>query len=325
MILARRHFLRLAAVATALPMRAHSVFAQAYPSRPVRVVVPVAAGGATDILGRLLVQWLTDRMGQPFVVENRPGAGGNIGTETVVRATPDGYTLLLIQAGNVINTSLYANLSFNFPRDIVTVAAISRPPFLMAVHPSVPARTVAEFIAYANTNAGKVNMASAGVGTGNHVAGELFKMHTGVQMVHVPYRGGGPALIDLVAGQVQVMFGSMPSMIQYVRAGTLRPLGVTTRARSDVLPDLSTVGEFVPGYEASDFYGLAAPKNTPPEIIAKLNHETNAWLNDPAIKARLADLGGMITGGTPEAAARLIIDETEKWAKVVKFAGAKAE
>ena len=220
MTLARRQFLRLAAVATALPMRAHSAFAQAYPSRPVRVVVPVAAGGATDILGRLLVQWLTERMGQPFVVENRPGAGGNIGTETVVRAAPDGYTLLLIQAGNVINTSLYNNLSFNFPRDIVTVTAISRPPFLMSVHPSVPAKTVAEFIAYANANAGKVNMASAGVGTGNHVAGELFKMQTGVQMVHVPYRGGGPALIDLVGGQVQVMFGSMPSMIQYVRQGT---------------------------------------------------------------------------------------------------------
>ncbi len=224
-------------------MSAHGALAQAYPSRPVRVVVPVAAGGATDILGRLLVQWLTERMGQPFVVENRPGAGGNIGTETVARAAPDGYTLLLIQAGNVINTSLYSNLSFNFPRDIVTVTAISRPPFLMSVHPSVPAKTVAEFIVYANANAGKVNMASAGVGTGNHVAGELFKMHTGVQMVHVPYRGGGPALIDLVGGQVQVMFGSMPSMIQYVRQGTFRPLAVTTRVRSDVLPDVPTIGK----------------------------------------------------------------------------------
>jgi tripartite-type tricarboxylate transporter receptor subunit TctC len=299
--------------------------AQAYPARPVRIIVPVAAGGATDILGRLLAQWLSDRMGQPFVVENRPGAGGNIGTEMALRAAPDGYTLLLIQAGNVINTSLYNNLSFNFPRDAAAVVVISRPPFMMSVHPSVPAKTIPEFIAHVSANPGKVNMASAGIGTGNHVAGELFKMHTGVQMVHVPYRGGGPALIDLVAGQVQVMFGSMPSMIQYVRAGTLRPLGVTTRARSDVLPDLSTVGEFVPGYEASDFYGLAAPKDTPPEIIAKLNQETNAWLNDPAITARLVDLGGMITGGTPEAAARLIIDETEKWAKVVKFAGAKAE
>jgi tripartite-type tricarboxylate transporter receptor subunit TctC len=325
MPLARRQFLRLAAVAMALPMRAHSAFAQAYPSRPVRVVVPVAAGGATDILGRLLVQWLTERMGQPFVVENRPGAGGNIGTETVVRAAPDGYTLLLIQAGNVINTSLYNNLSFNFPRDIVTVTAISRPPFLMSVHPSVPAKTVAEFIAYANANAGKVNMASAGVGTGNHVAGELFKMHTGVQMVHVPYRGGGPALIDLVGGQVQVMFGSMPSMIQYVHQGTLRPLAVTTRVRSDVLPDVPTVGETVPGYEASDFYGLGAPKDTPPEIVAKLNEAVNAWLSDPAVKARLADLGGMVTGGSAADAGKLVVEETEKWAKVVKFAGAKAE
>jgi tripartite-type tricarboxylate transporter receptor subunit TctC len=325
MTLARRQFLRLAAVTTALPMRAHSAFAQAYPSHPVRVVVPVAAGGATDILGRLLVQWLTERMGQPFVVENRPGAGGNIGTETVVRAAPDGYTLLLIQAGNVINTSLYNNLGFNFPRDIVTVTAISRPPFLMSVHPSVPAKTVAEFIAYANANAGKVNMASAGVGTGNHVAGELFKMHTGVQMVHVPYRGGGPALIDLVGGQVQVMFGSMPSMIQYVRQGTLRPLAVTTRVRSDVLPDVPTVGETVAGYEASDFYGLGAPKDTPPEIVARLNEAVNAWLNDPVVKARLADLGGMVTGGSTADAGKLVVEETEKWAKVVKFAGAKAE
>jgi tripartite-type tricarboxylate transporter receptor subunit TctC len=287
--------------------------------------VPVAAGGATDILGRLLVQWLTERMGQPFVVENRPGAGGNIGTEMVVRAAPDGYTLLLIQAGNVINTSLYNNLSFSFSRDIVTVTTISRPPFLMSVHPAVPAKTVAEFIAYANANAGKVNMASAGVGTGNHVAGELFKMHTGVQMVHVPYRGGGPALVDLVGGQVQVMFGSMPSMIQYVRQGTLRPLGVTTRSRSDVLPDVPTVGETVPGYEASDFYGLGAPKDTPPEIVARLNEAVNAWLSDPAVKARLADLGGMATGGTTADAGKLVIEETEKWAKVVKFAGAKAE
>ena len=325
MTLARRQFLRLAAVTTALPMRAHSAFAQAYPSHPVRVVVPVAAGGATDILGRLLVQWLTERMGQPFVVENRPGAGGNIGTETVVRAAPDGYTLLLIQAGNVINTSLYNNLSFNFPRDIVTVTAISRPPFLMSVHPSVPAKTVAEFIAYANANAGKVNMASAGVGTGNHVAGELFKMHTGVQMVHVPYRGGGPALIDLVGGQVQVMFGSMPSMIQYVRQGTLRPLAVTTRVRSDVLPDVPTVGETVPGYEASDFYGLGAPKDTPPDIVARLNEAINAWLSDPAVKVRLADLGGMVTGGSTADAGKLVVEETEKWANVVKFAGAKAE
>ncbi|MCX7313098.1 MAG: tripartite tricarboxylate transporter substrate binding protein [Hyphomicrobiales bacterium] len=325
MKLARRQILRLAAFAAALPIGTSRALAQTYPARPVRIIVPVAAGGATDILARLLAQWLTERMGQPLVVENRPGAGGNIGTEAAVRAAADGYTLLLIQAGNVINTSLYENLSFSFPRDVAPVTVINRPPFLMSVHPSVPARTVPEFIAYANSNLGKVNMASAGIGTGNHVAGELFKMQTGVQMVHVPYRGGGPALIDLVSGQVQVMFGSMPSMIQYVRAGTLRPLAVTTRVRSDVLPDVPTVAEFVSGYEASDFYGVGAPKDTPAEIIARLNGEVNAWLNDPAIKLRLADLGGMITGGSPAAAAKLIAEETEKWAKVVKFAGAKAE
>src|SRR5262245_9186083 len=273
MTLARRQFLRLAAAGAALPLGGSGAYAQSYPARPVRIVVPVAAGGATDILGRLLAQWLTDHLGQPFVVENRPGAGGNIGTENVVRSAPDGYSLLLIQAGNVINTSLYDNLSFNFPRDIVTVTVISRPAFMMSVHPSVPAKTIPEFIDYAKANAGKVNMASAGVGTGNHVAGELFNMLTGVKMVPVPYRCGGPALVDLVSGQVQVMFGSTPSMIQYVRAGTLRPLGVTTRTRSDVVPNLPSIGELVPGYEASDFYGLGAPKGTPPEIVARLNDE----------------------------------------------------
>ncbi|AMN41190.1 Bug family tripartite tricarboxylate transporter substrate binding protein [Rhodoplanes sp. Z2-YC6860] len=325
MTLARRQFLHLAAAATAFPLSAGSAAAESYPTRPVRIIVPVAAGGATDILGRLLAQWLTERMGQPYVVENRPGAGGNVGTEAVVRAAPDGYTLLLIQAGNLINTSLYQKLNFNFPRDITTVIAISRPSFLMAVHPSVPARTVPEFITYAKANPGKINMASAGVGTGNHVAGEMFKMLTGVQMVHVPYRGAGPAFVDLVSGQMQMMFGSMPSMIQYVRQGTLRPLAVTTRVRSDVLPDVPTIGETVPGYEASDFYGLGAPAGTPPEIIARLNEETNKWLNDPAAKARLADLGGMAAGGSPADAARLVVEETEKWAKVVEFAGAKAD
>jgi tripartite-type tricarboxylate transporter receptor subunit TctC len=325
MTLARRRFLHLAAAATAFPLSARGAAAESYPARPVRVIVPVAAGGATDILGRLLAQWLSDRMGQPYVVENRPGAGGNVGTEAVVRAAPDGYTLLLIQAGNLINTSLYQKLSFNFPRDITMVIVTSRPSFLMSVHPSVPAQTVPEFIAYAKANPGKINMASAGVGTGNHVAGELFKMLTGVQMVHVPYRGAGPALVDLVSGQMQMMFGSMPSMIQYVRQGTLRPLAVTTRVRSDVLPDVPTIGETVPGYEASDFYGLGAPAGTPPEIIERLNEETNKWLNDPAAKARLADLGGMAAGGSPADAARLVVEETEKWAKVVEFAGAKAD
>jgi tripartite-type tricarboxylate transporter receptor subunit TctC len=323
-MLTRRQFMSFVAAA-ALPLVSRRAHAQSYPARPVRVVVPVAAGGATDILGRLLAQWLSDRMGQPFVVENRPGAGGNIGTENLVRSAPDGYSLLLIQAGNVINTSLYETLNFNFPRDIVTVAVISRPPFMMSVHPSVPTKTVSEFIAYAKENPGKVNMASAGVGTGNHVAGELFNMMTGVKMVHVPYRGGGPALIDLVSGQVQVMFGSTPSMIQYVRAGTLRPLGVTTRTRSDVAPDVPSIGEVVPGYEASDFYGLGAPKGTPPEIVARLNEEINKWLADPAVKTRLADLGGMIVGGSAADAGKLVVEETEKWAKVVQFAGAKAQ
>jgi tripartite-type tricarboxylate transporter receptor subunit TctC len=313
MTLSRRELIAIAAAAT-LP---GAVRADSYPSRPVRIVVPVAAGGATDILARLLGQWLTDRLGQPFVIENRPGAGGNIGTEVVVRAPPDGTTLLMIQAGNVINTSLYQSLNFDFPRDIAPVAAILRPPFLMSVNPSVPVRTVPEFIAYAKDNPGKINMASAGVGTGNHVAGELFKMLTGVQMVHVPYRGGGPALADLVGGQVQVMFGSMPSMIGYVRAGTLRPLAVTTRVRSDVLPDTPTVGEFVAGYEATDFYGLGAPKDTPADVVGKLA--------DAKIKARLADLGGSPAPGTPAEFGRQIIAETEKWAQVVKFSGAKVD
>jgi tripartite-type tricarboxylate transporter receptor subunit TctC len=244
----------------------------------------------------------------------------------VVRAPADGYTLLLIQAGNVINGSLYQHLSFDFIRDIAPVAAILRPPFLMSVNPSVPARAVPEFIAYTKANAGKVNMASAGVGTGNHVAGEMFKMLTGAQMTHVPYRGGGPALSDLVAGQVQVMFGSMPSMIGYVRAGTLRPLAVTTRMRSDVLPDAAAVGEFVQGYEATDFYGLGAPKDTPADVIERLNGEVNAWLTDSKAKSRLADLGGGIP--SPSTAAdfgRQIAAETEKWAKVVKFSGAKVD
>ena len=324
MKITRRRVMGLAASAAALAFP-HAARAETYPAHPVRIVVPVAAGGATDILARLLGQWLTDRLGQPFVIENRPGAGGNIGTEAVVHAPADGYSLLMIQAGNVINTSLYQHLNFNFPRDIAPVASIARPPFLMSVNPAVPVGTLPEFIAYAKDNTGKINMASAGVGTGNHVAGELFKMLTGVQMVHVPYRGGGPALADLVGGQVQVMFGSMPSMIGYVRAGTLRPLAVTTRVRSDVLPDTPTVGEFVQGYEATDFYGLGAPKDTPADIIDKLNSEVTAWLADPKAKARLADLGGMPAPSTPAEFGRQIAAETEKWAKVVQFSGAKAD
>jgi tripartite-type tricarboxylate transporter receptor subunit TctC len=325
MNLTRRRIIGLAAAAAAVGLPWSALGAETYPAHPVRIVVPVAAGGATDILARLLGQWLTDRLGQPFVIENRPGGGGNIGTESVVRAAADGTTLLMIQAGNVINTSLYQHLSFSFPRDIAPVASIARPPFLMSVNPAVPVGTLSEFITYAKANPGKINMASAGVGTGNHVAGELFKMLAGVQMVHVPYRGGGPALADLVGGQVQVMFGSMPSMIGYVRAGTLRPLAVTTRTRSDVLPDTPTVGEFVQGHEATDFYGLGAPKDTPAEVVEKLNSEVRAWLADTKTRARLADLGGVPTPSTPAEFGRQIAAETDKWAKVVQFSGAKAD
>jgi len=321
----RRRFLELAAGAAMLPTLAAVAAAQAYPLRPVRIVVPLAPGGATDIIARLLGQWLAERLGQPFVVENRSGGGGNIGTEAVVRADADGYTLLLVSPPNAINATLYEKLNFNFIRDIAPIAGIIRPPLVMTVNPSVPAKTVPEFIAYAKANPGKVNMASAGIGSGNHVTGELFKMLTGVQMVHVPYRGGGPALADLVAGQVQVMFGSMVSMIGYVQSGALRPLAVTSAVRSDALPGIPAVAEFVPGYEAIDLWGLGAPKNTPTGIIDKLNAEVNDWLSDPKVKTRLADFGGMPVGGSPSDFGRLIAAETEKWAKVIRFAGIKPE
>jgi len=321
----RRRFLSLAAGAAVLPLASTIAWAQTYPSRPVRIIVPLAPGGATDIIARLLGQWLTERLGQPFVVENRSGGAANIGTETVVRAPPDGYTLLLVSPPNAINATLYEKLNFNFLNDIAPIAGITRPPLLMSVNPSVPARTVPEFIAYAKANPGKINMGSAGVGTGNQVTGELFKMLTGVQMTHVPYRGGGPALADLVAGQVQVMFGSMVSMIGHVRAGTLRPLAVTTATRSETLPDVPTVAEFVPGYEASDLYGLGAPKYTPAAIVGKLNTEIDAWLADPEVKARLADFGGKTVAGTPADFGRQMADEIEKWGKVIKFAGIKPE
>jgi tripartite-type tricarboxylate transporter receptor subunit TctC len=326
MILNRRCFLKLAAGAVTLPASSSiAVAAQAYPSRPVRIIVPLAPGGATDIIARLLGQRLTDRLGQPFVVENRSGGGGNIGTEAVVRADADGYTLLLVSPPNLINATLYDKLNFNFVRDIAPIAEIIRPPLVMSVNPSVPAKTVPEFIAYAKGNPGKVNMASAGIGSGNHVAGELFKMLTGVHMVHVPYRGGGPALADLVAGQVQVMFGSMISMISYVQSDALRPLAVTSAVQSEALPGVPTVAEFVPGYEAIDLWGLGGPKDTPTEIVDKLNAALNAWLADPKVKLRLADFGGTPVGGSPADFGNLIADETEKWAKVIRFAGIKPE
>jgi tripartite-type tricarboxylate transporter receptor subunit TctC len=325
MKLPRRNFLHLAAGATALPAVSRIAAAQTYPSRPVRIIVGYPPGGATDAMGRLIAQQLSERLGQQFIVENRPGPGGNIGTEAVVRSEPDGYTLLLIFSGNAINATFYNKLSFNFMREIAPIASIARSPFVMEVHPSLPAKTVAEFIAYAKANPGTLRMASNGNGTTAQVAGELFKLMTGVDMVHVPYRGPEPALTDLLAGKVQVRFGIPSESIEYIRAGKLSVLAVTTAARSDALPDTPTVGEFVPGYEASAFFGIGAPKSTPAEIVDKLNREINAALSDPRIKARLADLGTAPFPGSPADFARHIADETEKWGKVIRAANIKAE
>jgi tripartite-type tricarboxylate transporter receptor subunit TctC len=325
MKLARRQFLHMAVGAAVLPHISSIALAQTYPSRTVRIIVGFAAGGVSDILTRLIGQWLSERLGQQFVIENRPGAGGNIGTETVARASADGYTLLLVGPPATINATLYDKLSFNFLRDIAPVGSISRESSVVVVHSSFPAKTVPEFIAYAKANPGKINMASPGNGTAPHVSGELFKMMTGIDMVHVPYRGGTPALTDLLGGQVQVMFGVLPSSIEHIRAGRLRALAVTTATRSEVLPDIPTVGEFVPGYEASAVYGLGAPKDTPAEIVDKLNNEINTALIDPKIRARLADLGGAPLAGSPGDFGKLIAKETEKWAKVVKFSGAKPD
>jgi len=325
MKLPRRNFLHLAAGAAALPVVSRFAWAQAYPSRPVRIIVGFAPGGATDIMARLMGQSLSERLRQPFVIENKPGAATNIATEAVVNAAPDGYTLLMVTSVNAINASVYEKLNFNLIRDVVPVASIHREPFVMEANPSVPVKTVAEFIAYAKANPGKLTMASAGIGSGNHISGELFKMMTGVNLVHVPYRGGGPALVDLISGQVQVLFATMSSSIEYVRAGKLRALAVTTATRSSVLPDIPTVAEFVPGYESSFWTGVGAPKNTPAEIVDKLNKEMNATLADPKFKARLADLGGTALSGSPLDFGKFVADETEKWAKVVKFAGVKAD
>jgi tripartite-type tricarboxylate transporter receptor subunit TctC len=325
MKLPRRRFLQLAAGAAALPTVSRFACAQAYPSRPVRLIAPFAAGGTSDTVARLMGQWLSERLGQPFVIENRPGAGSNIGTEAVVRASPDGYTLLMAGGYNAINATLYDKLNYNFIRDIAAVAGIVRVPSVMVVHPSVPATTVPEFIAYAKSKPGKTTMASAGKGAPSHLAGELFKIMAGVDMVHVPYRGGGPAVTDLIAGQVQVMFATTVESIGYIRAGRLRALAVTTATRSDTLPDIPTVGEFLPGYEASGWFGIGAPKNTPVEIIEKLNREINAGLAEPKMKARLADLGGTPLLGSPADFGKLIADETEKWGKVIRAANIKPE
>jgi tripartite-type tricarboxylate transporter receptor subunit TctC len=321
---ARREFLQLAAGAAALSVLPRTASALDYPTRPVRIIVGFAAGGGLDIVARLMGQCLSQRLGESFVVENRPGANSNIGTEVVVRAPPDGYTLLLISAANAINATFYDNLNFNFIRDIEPVASIMRVPFVMVVNPSFPAKTVPEFIAYIKANPGKVNMASGGNGATEHMAGELFKMMTGINnMQHVPYRGVAPALTDLLGGQVQVVFASMPSSIEYVRAGKLRALAVTTVARSEALPDIPSLSDFLPGYEMSQLYGLGAPRNTSTEIVEKLNREVNAGLADPAIKARFADLGGAVFASSPTDYAKLITKETDKWAQVIKFAGIK--
>jgi tripartite-type tricarboxylate transporter receptor subunit TctC len=325
MKLSRRNLLHLAAGAAALPVSARTASAQAYPARPVRLMVGFPAGGTTDILARLIGQWLSERFGQQFVIENRPGAGSNIATEAVVRSPADGYTLLLTSAFNLINETLYEKLNFSFIRDIAPVAGIIRSALVMDVNPSVPVKTVPEFIEYAKANQGKINMASSGSGGPGHVAGELFKMMTGVRLLHIPYRGGAPAITDLLGGQVQVMFGTMPESIEYIRTGQLRGLAVTTATRSDALPDLPPVGDFVPGYEASALNGVGAPRDTPAEIVDKLNKEINAALADPKMKARLADLGGTVLPGSPADFGKLVVDETEKWAKVVKFAGVTPE
>jgi tripartite-type tricarboxylate transporter receptor subunit TctC len=321
----RRQFLHLAAGAAALPAVSRVARAQTFPSRPVHLVVGYAPGGTTDIMARLIGQWLSERLGQPFIIENRPGAGNNIATEAVVNAPPDGHTLLLVNPANVINASLYEKLNFNFIRDIAPVGGIARVANVMEVNPAVPARTVPEFISYAKANPTSINMATSGVGTTQHVSGELFKMMTGVKFINVSYRGSGPALTDLIGGQVQVMFDTIPSSIEYIKAGKLRALAVTTEQKSEALPELPTVGQFVPGYEATSYYGIGAPKKTPAEIVAKLNQEINATLSDLKSRARLADLGATGLLGSSVEFGKLIAEETEKWGKVVKFAGIKAE
>jgi tripartite-type tricarboxylate transporter receptor subunit TctC len=325
MKLSRRHFLHLAASGAVLPAIPCIARAQTYPTRPVRIIVGLPAGGSVDLVARLMGRWLSERLGQPLVIENRPGAGTNIATEAVVRASADGYTLLQITSANATNASLYDKLDFNFIRDIAPVASIVRALFVMVVNPSFPAKTVPEFIAYAKANPRKISMASAGNGTPGHIAGELFMVMTGINMMHVPYRGDPPALTDLIGGQVQVLFGSMPVSIEQIKAGKLRPLAVTTATRSEVLPDIPTVGEFVPGYEATGWQGVGAPKGTPTDIIDTLNRQINAGLANPSMKVRLADLGYSVLAGSPGEFGKLIADDTDKWAKVIKFAGIKLD
>jgi tripartite-type tricarboxylate transporter receptor subunit TctC len=325
MKLPRRTFMQLAAGAAALPALPHIASAQAYPSRPVRIVLGLPAGGNQDVIARLIAPWLSERLGQQIIIDNHPSASNNIAAEAVIRSPPDGYTLLLVGSYNAINASLYDKLGFDFMRDTAPVASLIRAPSVLLVNPSVPAKTIPEFIAYTKANPGKLTIASAGSGTPPHIAGELFKMMTGVNMLHVPYRGGGPALIDLLGGQVQVLFGSMPASIEHIHTGKLRALAVTTVERSSALPDIPTVGEFVPGYEQSTFFGLSAPRATPPEIVERLNREINAILADPVAKARLAVLGGTVLALSPADFGKLIADETEKWGKVIRAANIKPD
>src|SRR5262245_52636397 len=320
----RRTLLTLAAGGVvALPAVSRFAWAQAYPSRPVRIVVPFAPAGTTDVAARLVGQWLSERLGQQFIVENRPGAGGNIGIEAVVRAPPDGYTLLMTDPSPTIGATLYDRLNFNFIHDIAPVIGVLRSPFVIVINPAVPVKSVPEFIAYAKANLRKVNMGSAGTGSTQHVAGELFKMMAAADMVHVPYRGGGPALTDLIAGQVQVLFLPPAISIEHIRTGRLRPLAVTTATRFDSLPDIPSLSEFIAGYEASTWFGVGAPRSTPTDVIDKLNQHINAALADPNIKARLAELGGTVLGGSSADFGKLIAEDTEKWGKVVRFAGIK--
>jgi tripartite-type tricarboxylate transporter receptor subunit TctC len=323
MTLRRRRFLQLTAGAAMLPSLSSFVRSQAYPARPVRIIAGYAAGGPGDALMRLIGQWLSERLGQPFIVENRPGGGSNIATEAVVKASADGHTLLYVTPANAINATLYANLNFEFIRDIAPVAGLMRVANVMVVHPSVPASSVPEFIAYAKANPNRLSQASGGIGTSGHLAGELFKMMAGINMVLVPYRGGAPALTDLLAGQVQVYFGPISATIEHIKAGKLRALAVTTTRQLEALPHIPTMIEFLPGYEASTFQGIGAPRNTPAEIITALNNEINAALAEPRMRARLAALGGTVLAGSPADFGRLIAEETEKWAKVIKFAGIK--
>jgi tripartite-type tricarboxylate transporter receptor subunit TctC len=325
MKLSRRHFLQLASGAIALPASSRLARAQTYPNRPVRLIIGYTPGGSADLTARLMGQWLSEKLGQPFVVENRPGASTNIATEAVLRAPPDGYTLLLVAPANAINATLYDKLNFNFIREVEPVVGLIRFPNVVVVNPSLPVKSIPELIAYAKANPGKLNMASSGNGSTIHMSGELFKMLTDINMVHVPYRGGAPALTDLIAGQVQVMFDNIPTCAEHVKSGKLRGLAVTSTTRSEVLPDLPTVADFLPGYEASAWYGLGAPKGTPAEVIDRLNKAVNEILADPKVKAKFSEYGAILLPGSAADFGKLLADETEKWAKVVKFSGAKVD